>query len=58
MGNHDSIVVVESRSDLDHGIKGHVVSNRDFADLGSTKHSVEIQEIRNRESAFCIGAWL
>jgi hypothetical protein len=56
--NRDSIAVVESRSDLDHGITGHVASDRDFADLGSTEHSVEIHEIRNHESDFCIGAWL
>jgi hypothetical protein len=56
--NRDSIAAIESRSDLDHGIIGHVASDQNFADLGSTEHSVEIHEMRNRESAFCIGAWL
>jgi hypothetical protein len=32
--NHDSIIVVESRLDLDHGIIGHVASDQNFADLG------------------------
>ena len=50
--NRDSIVVIESRSDLDHGIIGHVASDQNFADLGSTEHSVENHEMTNRESAF------
>ena len=50
MRNHDSIAAIESRSDLDHGIIGHVASDRNFADLGSTEHSVENHEMRNRES--------
>jgi hypothetical protein len=57
MQNHDSIAAVESRSDLDHQIIGHVASNRNFADLGSTEHSVEIHEMRNRKSTLCISAW-
>jgi hypothetical protein len=50
--NHDSIVAVESRTYIDHGIIGHVASDQNFVDLGSTEHSVENQEMRNRESAF------
>jgi hypothetical protein len=57
MRNRDSIAAVESRSDLDHRIIGHVASDRNFADLGSTEHSVEIHEMRNRKSALCISAW-
>jgi hypothetical protein len=56
--NHDLIVAFESRSDLDHGITEHVASDQNFIELGSTEHSVENHETRNRESAFCIGAWL
>jgi hypothetical protein len=56
--NRDSIVAIESRSVLDHGIIKHVESDQNFADLGSTEHSVENHEMRNRESTFCIGAWL
>jgi hypothetical protein len=52
--NRDSIVAVESRSDLDHGITGHVASDQNFVDLGSTEHSVKNRETRNREK-FCIG---
>jgi hypothetical protein len=48
MRNHDSIVAVESRLDLDHGIIGHVASDQNFIDLGSTEHSVENHEMRNR----------
>jgi hypothetical protein len=55
--NCDSIVAVESRLDLDHGITGHVASDQNFVDLGSTEHSVENREMRNRESAFCIRLW-
>jgi hypothetical protein len=29
-----------------------VASDQNFADLGSTEHSVEIHEMRNRESTF------
>jgi hypothetical protein len=58
MRNRISIAAVESRSDLEHGIIGHVASDRNFVDLGSTEHSVEIHEMRNRERVFCIGAWL
>ena len=56
--NRDSIVAVESRSDLDHGIIGHVVSDQNFTDLVSMEHSVENQEMRNRERNSCVGAWL
>jgi hypothetical protein len=58
MQNPDSIAAVESRSNLDRRITGHVASDRNFTDLGSTKHSVKNHEMRDRESAFCIGAWL
>ena len=58
MRNRDSIATVQSRSDMDHGIIGHVASNRIFVDLGSTEHSVENHEMRIRESDFFIGAWL
>jgi hypothetical protein len=57
MRNRNSIAAIESRSDLDHGIIGHVASDQNFADLGSTEHSVENHEMRNRESALCISAW-
>jgi hypothetical protein len=57
MRNRDSIAAVESRSDLDHRIIGHVASNQNFADLGSTEHNVEIHEMRNHKSALCISAW-
>jgi hypothetical protein len=40
--NHDTIVAVESRPDLNHGIMGHVASDQNFADLGSTEQSVEM----------------
>jgi hypothetical protein len=55
--NHDSIIDIESRSDLDHGIIGHVASDQNFTDLGSTEHSVENHEMRNHESALCISTW-
>jgi hypothetical protein len=57
MRNHDSIAAVESRSDLDHRIIGYVSSDQNFVDLGSTEHSVEIHEMRNRKSALCISVW-
>jgi hypothetical protein len=50
--NRDSIVAIESRSHLDHRIIGHVSSDRNFVDLGSTEHNVEIHEMRNCESVF------
>ena len=50
--NRDSIVAIESRLDLDHGITGHVASDQNFADLGSTEHNVENHEMRNHESTF------
>jgi hypothetical protein len=40
--NHDTIVAIESRPDLDHGIIGHVASDQNFADLGSTEQSAEM----------------
>jgi hypothetical protein len=55
--NHESIAAVESRSDLDHGIIGHVASDLNFADMGSTEHSVENHEMRYHESTFCISTW-
>jgi hypothetical protein len=57
MKNRDSITVIESRSDLDCGIIGHVASDRNFTDLGSTWHSVENHEMRNREITLCISTW-
>jgi hypothetical protein len=57
MRNRDSIAAVESRSDLDHRIIGHVASDRNFTDLGSTEHSVEIHEMRKHKSALCISTW-
>jgi hypothetical protein len=54
--NRDSIAAVESRSDLDHQIIGHVASDRNFVDLGSKEHSVEIHEMRNRKNILCISA--
>jgi hypothetical protein len=57
MRNRDSISAVESRSDLVHRIIGHVASDRNFTDLGSTEHTIEIHEMRNRKSTLCISAW-
>jgi hypothetical protein len=57
MRNHDSITAIESRSDLDRQIIGQVASDRNFTNLESTKHSVEIHEMQNRESTLCISVW-
>jgi hypothetical protein len=57
MRNRDLIAAIESRSNMDHRIIGHVASDRNFADLGSTEHSVEIQEMRYRKISLCISAW-
>jgi hypothetical protein len=57
MRNRHSIAAIESRSDLDHGIIGHVTSDQNFPDLWSTEHSAENNEMRNRKSTLCISAW-
>jgi hypothetical protein len=57
MRNRDLIAAIESRSDPDQRIIGHVASDRNFADLGSTEHSVKIHQMRNRESTLCIRLW-
>jgi hypothetical protein len=57
MRNRDSITFVESRSDLDHQIIGHVASDRNFVDLGSMEHSVEIYEMGKHKRALCISTW-
>ena len=56
MQNHELIVAVKSRSDLNCRIIGQVASNWNFADLDSTEHGVETREMRDRDKIWTIGS--